>query len=170
MAFIKHFCLLALLLCLHSAAQDQDAPNWAPFNGEIILSTLVRPPLQHEEISSSYTFFCCLSFFLGTTEQLCQDVECGKGKCVSNSSYPFNFICKCDAGWKRTRLDNEDDLKFLPCVIPNCEFLSSSLFSNCCPRLSGVTENRTSLCRFRSVLVHAGTSTTSTSSLQPVFL
>ncbi|KAI4302992.1 hypothetical protein MLD38_038674 [Melastoma candidum] len=53
-------------------------------------------------------------------EQLCQDVECGKGKCVSNSSYPFNFICECDAGWKRTRLDNEDGLKFLPCVIPNC--------------------------------------------------
>ncbi|KAI4379013.1 hypothetical protein MLD38_016421 [Melastoma candidum] len=51
---------------------------------------------------------------------LCNEVECGKGSCVSNSSSPFGFVCQCESGWKRTRLDNEDDLKFLPCVIPNC--------------------------------------------------
>ncbi|KAK4759370.1 hypothetical protein SAY87_022501 [Trapa incisa] len=50
----------------------------------------------------------------------CDGVQCGKGKCVSNSSYPFVFVCECDSGWKRTRLDNEDDLRFLPCVIPSC--------------------------------------------------
>ncbi|XP_030466967.1 uncharacterized protein LOC115685947 [Syzygium oleosum] len=58
----------------------------------------------------------------------CDAVECGKGNCVANSSYPFNYICECEAGWKRTRLDNEDDYKFLPCVIPNC-----SLQYSCVP-------------------------------------
>ncbi|PKI44771.1 uncharacterized protein LOC116208223 [Punica granatum] len=51
---------------------------------------------------------------------ICDAVECGKGKCVSNSSAPFEFECQCDSGWKRTRLENEDDFLFLPCVIPEC--------------------------------------------------
>lgn len=53
-------------------------------------------------------------------EELCNEVECGKGSCVVNTSATFGFECQCNAGWKRTRLDNEDDYKFLPCVIPNC--------------------------------------------------
>ncbi|KAF7848406.1 hypothetical protein BT93_L1975 [Corymbia citriodora subsp. variegata] len=53
-------------------------------------------------------------------EELCNEVQCGKGSCVVNTSAPFGFECQCDAGWKRTRLDDEDNLKFLPCVIPNC--------------------------------------------------
>ncbi|KAF8392331.1 hypothetical protein HHK36_022673 [Tetracentron sinense] len=52
-------------------------------------------------------------------DQVCEDVECGKGTCKSSLSYAFNFICECDPGWKQTR-DNETDYKFLPCVIPNC--------------------------------------------------
>ncbi|XVF57264.1 hypothetical protein PTKIN_Ptkin06aG0191100 [Pterospermum kingtungense] len=53
---------------------------------------------------------------------LCDEVECGKGTCKANISYPLNYICECDSGWKRTRDDdNSDDaIKFLPCVIPNC--------------------------------------------------
>ncbi|KAI6692580.1 hypothetical protein NL676_020290 [Syzygium grande] len=58
----------------------------------------------------------------------CDAVECGKGTCVANSTYPWDYICECEAGWKRTRLDNEDDYKFLPCVIPNC-----SLQYSCVP-------------------------------------
>ncbi|XP_030460625.1 uncharacterized protein LOC115680925 [Syzygium oleosum] len=53
-------------------------------------------------------------------EELCNEVQCGKGSCVVNTSAPFAFECQCEDGWKRTRLDNEDNLKFLPCVIPNC--------------------------------------------------
>ncbi|KAL1294352.1 hypothetical protein HN51_055112 [Arachis hypogaea] len=54
--------------------------------------------------------------------KICDEVECGKGKCVANTSYPLNFICECDNGWKRTR-DNDNDTdanSFLPCVIPQC--------------------------------------------------
>ncbi|KAK4755483.1 hypothetical protein SAY87_009240 [Trapa incisa] len=50
----------------------------------------------------------------------CDGVQCGKGKCVPDTGYPYAFVCQCDSGWKRTRLDNEDALKFLPCVIPSC--------------------------------------------------
>ncbi|XVF42163.1 hypothetical protein PTKIN_Ptkin01aG0337700 [Pterospermum kingtungense] len=55
-------------------------------------------------------------------EKLCDEVECGKGTCKADISYPLNYICECDSGWKRTRYDNDtdDDHKFLPCVIPNC--------------------------------------------------
>ncbi|XP_020210314.1 neurogenic locus notch homolog protein 1 [Cajanus cajan] len=54
--------------------------------------------------------------------KVCKEVECGKGTCVANTSYPLNYICECDSGWKRTQ-DNDDDEyanSFLPCVLPNC--------------------------------------------------
>ncbi|GLT32709.1 hypothetical protein SLA2020_073540 [Shorea laevis] len=54
-------------------------------------------------------------------EKVCDEVECGKGTCKADIIYPFNYICECDAGWKRTKDDDvNDDFKFLPCVIPNC--------------------------------------------------
>ncbi|MBA0751926.1 hypothetical protein Gogos_000814 [Gossypium gossypioides] len=55
-------------------------------------------------------------------DRLCDDVDCGKGTCKADISYPLNYICECDAGWKRTQddSDDDDDHKFLPCVIPNC--------------------------------------------------
>ncbi|XP_071933399.1 uncharacterized protein [Coffea arabica] len=59
---------------------------------------------------------------------ICKEVECGKGTCQASLGYPFNFKCICDNGWRRTRLDNEETLEFLPCVIPNC-----SLDYSCMP-------------------------------------
>ncbi|XP_021282993.1 uncharacterized protein LOC110415616 [Herrania umbratica] len=54
-------------------------------------------------------------------DRVCEEVECGKGTCKADISYPLNYICECDAGWKRTRDNNDsDDVRFLPCVIPNC--------------------------------------------------
>ncbi|KAI3761081.1 hypothetical protein L1987_51488 [Smallanthus sonchifolius] len=56
-------------------------------------------------------------------ENLCDEVNCGKGNCTVDPAKPFSFTCKCDPGWRRTRSDdNEDDdlHEFLPCVIPNC--------------------------------------------------
>ncbi|CAJ2628555.1 unnamed protein product [Trifolium pratense] len=54
--------------------------------------------------------------------KVCEEVECGKGNCVVNTSYPLNFVCECESGWKRTH-DEDDDryaTSFLPCVIPQC--------------------------------------------------
>ncbi|KAK4382840.1 hypothetical protein Sango_2834500, partial [Sesamum angolense] len=59
---------------------------------------------------------------------LCDEVECGKGSCEAAPGYPFNFRCVCQDGWKRTRLDDEQNLEFLPCIIPNC-----SLDYSCMP-------------------------------------
>ncbi|GFY92034.1 hypothetical protein Acr_08g0004300 [Actinidia rufa] len=53
-------------------------------------------------------------------ENMCKEVECGRGSCKVAVGSPFNFKCECDSGWKRTRLDDEDGLEFLPCVVPNC--------------------------------------------------
>ncbi|CAK9137232.1 unnamed protein product [Ilex paraguariensis] len=61
-------------------------------------------------------------------DRLCNEVECGKGTCKTAIGSPFNFVCECDAGWKRTRLDNEENLQFLPCIVPNC-----SLDYSCMP-------------------------------------
>ncbi|OVA03475.1 hypothetical protein BVC80_1477g31 [Macleaya cordata] len=53
-------------------------------------------------------------------DALCKEVECGKGTCKASLDYTFNYMCECEAGWKRSRFQDEEDLKFLPCVIPNC--------------------------------------------------
>ncbi|KAL6585139.1 hypothetical protein OROMI_004428 [Orobanche minor] len=54
-------------------------------------------------------------------DDLCKEVECGRGSCERAIGSPFNFKCKCNNGWKRTRIDDEQDLEFLPCIIPDCE-------------------------------------------------
>ncbi|GER46340.1 vitamin K-dependent protein C [Striga asiatica] len=63
-------------------------------------------------------------------ENICNVVECGRGRCVADQGHPFNFTCDCEDGWRRTRLedDDEQDLEFLPCVIPDC-----SLEYSCMP-------------------------------------
>ncbi|XP_059650800.1 uncharacterized protein LOC132296631 [Cornus florida] len=53
-------------------------------------------------------------------DEVCKKVECGKGTCKPSSNSTFLFECVCDLGWKQTRPDNDDQLSFLPCVIPNC--------------------------------------------------
>ncbi|KAJ6775265.1 NEUROGENIC LOCUS NOTCH-LIKE PROTEIN [Salix purpurea] len=54
-------------------------------------------------------------------DRLCQEVDCGKGTCVGDISYPLSYKCQCQTGWKQTPYDDvNDEHKFLPCVIPNC--------------------------------------------------
>ncbi|KAH6824917.1 hypothetical protein C2S53_002753 [Perilla frutescens var. hirtella] len=54
-------------------------------------------------------------------DEICKEVECGKGSCEASSNiFPFSFKCNCEQGWKRTRLDTDEGLEFLPCIIPNC--------------------------------------------------
>ncbi|PSR92753.1 Slit 2 protein like [Actinidia chinensis var. chinensis] len=51
---------------------------------------------------------------------VCKEVECGKGTCKPSLNSTLLFECECDRGWKQSRPDDDNDLKFLPCVIPNC--------------------------------------------------
>ncbi|KAL2325395.1 hypothetical protein Fmac_024453 [Flemingia macrophylla] len=55
-------------------------------------------------------------------KKICEEVDCGKGSCVANTSYPLNYVCECQSGWKRTQDDDDDKIAngFLPCVIPKC--------------------------------------------------
>lgn len=53
-------------------------------------------------------------------DDVCKEVECGKGKCKpSPERIPF-YVCDCDLGWKQTLSNHTDLLNFLPCTIPNC--------------------------------------------------
>ncbi|KAI8534968.1 hypothetical protein RHMOL_Rhmol10G0138400 [Rhododendron molle] len=53
-------------------------------------------------------------------DNICNEVECGKGTCKTAIGSPFNFKCECESNWKRTHLGDESDLQFLPCVVPDC--------------------------------------------------
>ncbi|XVE65956.1 hypothetical protein DITRI_Ditri08aG0042000 [Diplodiscus trichospermus] len=54
-------------------------------------------------------------------DDVCKEVECGKGTCKPslNGTFPY-YTCDCDLGWKQSRAEKDDHLKFLPCVVPNC--------------------------------------------------
>ena len=61
-------------------------------------------------------------------DNVCKEVECGKGSCKPELNSTFFFVCECESGWKQARPDDDDDdyFKFLPCLIPDCESLSLS--------------------------------------------
>ncbi|KAI3469615.1 hypothetical protein Pfo_026278 [Paulownia fortunei] len=50
----------------------------------------------------------------------CKENVCGKGNCVASNNSTFGFECECEAAWKQARAEDDEYLKFLPCVIPNC--------------------------------------------------
>ncbi|XP_010559037.1 PREDICTED: uncharacterized protein LOC104827557 [Tarenaya hassleriana] len=52
----------------------------------------------------------------GKNNDVCKQVECGKGGCKPSSNSTFMFECECESGWKQI----DHHLKFLPCIIPNC--------------------------------------------------
>ncbi|CAA3023089.1 Hypothetical predicted protein [Olea europaea subsp. europaea] len=62
------------------------------------------------------------------SDDMCEVVQCGRGSCESNPNVPFNFSCNCQDGWRQTRLNDELNLEFLPCLIPEC-----SLDYSCMP-------------------------------------
>ncbi|XAR49065.1 hypothetical protein NMG60_11032111 [Bertholletia excelsa] len=53
-------------------------------------------------------------------DNVCKGVECGKGTCKASRNTTFFFVCECNPGWKQTQSDHQTDLRFLPCVIPDC--------------------------------------------------
>ncbi|KAL7177859.1 hypothetical protein ACSBR2_031089 [Camellia fascicularis] len=53
-------------------------------------------------------------------DAVCKGVECGKGTCKPATNSAFLFECQCDPGWKQTGYALDNNLRFLPCVIPNC--------------------------------------------------
>ncbi|KAA0057444.1 vitamin K-dependent protein S-like [Cucumis melo var. makuwa] len=62
-------------------------------------------------------------------ENVCKEVNCGKGTCKTSGNGSFSFECDCESGWKQTLFDDDDDdrnhFKFLPCIIPKCNLTHS---------------------------------------------
>ncbi|KAM7485301.1 hypothetical protein LguiA_001310 [Lonicera macranthoides] len=53
-------------------------------------------------------------------DDVCKEVECGKGKCKASTNSTLPFECECDLGWEKATAAHDDNFKFFPCVIPNC--------------------------------------------------
>ncbi|MBA0585271.1 hypothetical protein Gorai_016052 [Gossypium raimondii] len=97
MSSLKTLAFLSIFLLLHLKIAKTD-----------FLSPLLSP---------------LFGFFFMVADDVCKEVECGRGKCKPsiNGTLPF-YICECDPGWKQTFSDKDDHahLKFLPCIVPNC--------------------------------------------------
>lgn len=57
---------------------------------------------------------------------ICKEANiCGKGTCKISENSNFSYECECDDGWKQARPQDNDALKYLPCIIPNCSINQS---------------------------------------------
>jgi len=73
--------------------------------------------------SGADDFFSPLApIFAPVINSICSTVACGKGNCTVAPG-TLGYRCECDPGW--TQLHVGDNLRFLPCVIPNCSIDSS---------------------------------------------
>lgn len=117
LAFAASFLIL-LPIAVNGDLGDL-SPALSPFYGTFLTLSCFICDTNYWKSSAWNTIFV----WFRKTDRLCDDVDCGKGTCKANISYPLNYICECDAGWKRTQddSDDDDDHKFLPCVIPNCK-------------------------------------------------
>lgn len=72
------------------------------------------------------------------TDNVCKEVECGKGNCKPSRNSTFLFDCECEAGWSQARSNHTHSFAFLPCVVPNCKslFILSKFISQPFIRLS----------------------------------
>ncbi|WVZ55558.1 hypothetical protein U9M48_006200 [Paspalum notatum var. saurae] len=67
--------------------------------------------------ASADDFFSPLApVFAPVINSICSTVACGKGNCTVAPG-TLGYRCDCDPGW--TQLHVADNLRFLPCVIPN---------------------------------------------------
>lgn len=62
---------------------------------------------------SNFPLFCRVDY-------ICNKSDCGKGTCEVSPEHAFGYVCNCKPGW--TQFHIGDHLRFLPCVVPNCEF------------------------------------------------
>ncbi|KAL6575501.1 hypothetical protein OROHE_000878 [Orobanche hederae] len=115
LSYFRVFFIISLILLPLASRGDNDVPtSLAPFFARVC-NLMVG--MQHSTV-----LYCRESKSYVYNDDLCKEVECGKGSCETAIGSPFNFKCKCNNGWKRTRInDDEQDLEFLPCIIPDCE-------------------------------------------------
>ncbi|KAG8370259.1 hypothetical protein BUALT_Bualt14G0098300 [Buddleja alternifolia] len=81
-----------------------------------VLAVILILVLQSNSAIANFT----IPFLSPIFGNACEENVCGRGHCVASTNSNFGFECECEAGWKQARPDNDDNLKFLPCVVPNC--------------------------------------------------
>nr|XP_025620253.1 uncharacterized protein LOC112711759 isoform X1 [Arachis hypogaea] len=52
-------------------------------------------------------------------EDVCKEVECGKGACKPSKNSTFLYECECNPGWKQSLSSHTQVFTFLPCIVPN---------------------------------------------------
>ncbi|MED6174224.1 hypothetical protein PIB30_067055 [Stylosanthes scabra] len=60
-------------------------------------------------------------------EDVCKEVECGKGTCKPSKNSTFLYECECNPGWKQSLSTHPERFTFLPCIVPNCTLNYSCL-------------------------------------------
>lgn len=85
----------------------------------VFLVLIIFLPLQSWSASSNSFLSPLLSPIFG---EVCNEIECGKGSCKASANSSVGYVCECEDGWKQARFDKDDNLNFMPCVIPNCTF------------------------------------------------
>nr|CAD1822489.1 unnamed protein product [Ananas comosus var. bracteatus] len=73
-------------------------------------------PLLPQRVAAAADFLSPL--FAPVLNVTCSHVACGRGTCEASTNDTLGFICKCSSGWSQYFV--QDELRFLPCVIPNC--------------------------------------------------
>ncbi|KAJ7979991.1 Neurogenic locus notch-like protein [Quillaja saponaria] len=53
-------------------------------------------------------------------DDICKEAVCGKGTCKPSKNSTWFYECECDPGWKQVDSSDDNHLKFLPCIVPNC--------------------------------------------------
>ncbi|XP_054821027.1 uncharacterized protein LOC129319939 [Prosopis cineraria] len=87
-----------------------------------IVASLVFLLLLLQPLAATMDFLSPL--FSPIADDICKEVKCGRGACKSSGNSSL-YECECDPGWKQTRFSDDDKLKFLPCIVPNCSLEQS---------------------------------------------
>ncbi|KAG8499751.1 hypothetical protein CXB51_006568 [Gossypium anomalum] len=122
MSSLKTLAFLSIFLLLHLKIAKTDflSPLLSPLFGLFLSHSIFF--LNISFLDEKLMSLRSLGFSL-TWDDVCKEVECGRGKCKPsiNGTLPF-YVCECDPGWKQTFSDKDDHahLKFLPCIVPNC--------------------------------------------------
>ncbi|GAB4851042.1 hypothetical protein Ancab_030340 [Ancistrocladus abbreviatus] len=53
-------------------------------------------------------------------DDVCNNVECGRGQCKASQHSAVGFVCECNAGWQQSLSGDTDGNDFMPCIFPNC--------------------------------------------------
>ncbi|KAK9069763.1 hypothetical protein SSX86_010159 [Deinandra increscens subsp. villosa] len=68
--------------------------------------------------SCFWVLLCLFAFFSYSLQDVCQDKDCGEGKCVPDLILPdLLFHCECNVGWSTIMVG---PMSFGSCIIPNC--------------------------------------------------